>query len=119
MSEPHGGNSSVSEPHTRNVNVSEPHTRNVNVSEPHTRNVNVSKPHTRNVNVSEPHTWNDYPPPQPPAQLSPNRRIILWLALENGNGGRARQLLFVRYSYMHSEKSSLVLIVVLIRLVYA
>ena len=117
MSEPHGGNSSVSEPHTRNVNVSEPHTRNVNVSEPHTRNVNVSKPHTRNV--SEPHTWNDYPPPQPPAQLSPNRRIILWLALENGNGGRARQLLFVRYSYMHSEKSSLVLIVVLIRLVYA
>ena len=63
--------------------------------------------------------YSHYPPPQPPAQLSPNRRIILWLALENGKGGRARKLLFERYSYMHGEKSSLVLIVVLLRLVYA
>ena len=44
------------------------------------------------------------------AQLPPNWRIILWLALENGNGARVRNLLFVRYSYMHSEKCSLVLI---------
>ena len=28
-------------------------------------------------------------PPHPPAQLSPNRRVILWLALENENGARA------------------------------
>ena len=56
--------------------------------------------------------YSHYPPPQPPAQLSPNQRIILWLALENGKGGRARKLLFVRYSYMHGEKSGLVLVVV-------
>ena len=31
-----------------------------------------------------------YPPPQPPAQLSPNQRVILWVALGNGNGARAR-----------------------------
>ena len=34
--------------------------------------------------------YSHYPPPQPPAQLSPNQRVILWLALENGNGARAR-----------------------------
>ena len=34
--------------------------------------------------------YSHYPPPQPPAQLSPNQRVILWLALGNGNGARAR-----------------------------
>ena len=34
--------------------------------------------------------YSHYPPPQPPAQVSPNERVILWLALENGNGARAR-----------------------------
>ena len=34
--------------------------------------------------------YSHYPPPQPLAQLSPNQRVILWLALENGNGARAR-----------------------------
>ena len=36
--------------------------------------------------------YSHYPPPQPPAQLSPNQRGILWLALENGNRARARAL---------------------------
>ena len=44
--------------------------------------------------------------------------VILWLALENGNVV-GQENYCVRYSYMHSEKSSLVLIVVLLRLVYA
>ena len=35
--------------------------------------------------------YSHYPSPQLSAQLFPNRRFILWLALENGNGGaRAR-----------------------------
>ena len=34
--------------------------------------------------------YSHYSPPQPPAQLSPNQTVILWLALENGNGARAR-----------------------------
>ena len=35
--------------------------------------------------------YSHYPPPQPLAQLSPNQRVILWLALGNGNGTRARR----------------------------
>ena len=58
--------------------------------------------------------YSHYPPPQPPAQLSPNQRVILWLALENGNGARARSYCWRDIpSYMHTEKSSLVLVVVL------
>ena len=58
--------------------------------------------------------YSHYPPPQPPAQLSPNQRVILWLALENGNGARARSYCWRDIpSYMHIEKSSLVLVVVL------
>ena len=35
--------------------------------------------------------YSHYPPPQPPAQLSPNQRVILWFALEeNVNEDRAR-----------------------------
>ena len=34
--------------------------------------------------------YSHYPPPQPLAQLSPNQRVILWLALGNGNGARAK-----------------------------
>ena len=56
--------------------------------------------------------YSHYPPPQPPAQLSPNQRVILWLALENGNGARARSYCWRGIpSYMHIEKSSLVLVV--------
>ena len=58
--------------------------------------------------------YSHYPPPQPPAQLSPNQRVILWLALGNGNGARARSYCWRDIpSYMHIEKSSLVLVVVL------
>ena len=57
-----------------------------------------------------------YPPPHPPLQISPNRRIILWFALENGKGVGQKN-----YSLWDiptcSEKSSLVLIVVLLHLV--
>ena len=43
MSEPHGGDSSVSEPHTlARVTVNEPHSGNSSVSEPHTCGVNAS-----------------------------------------------------------------------------
>jgi len=56
--------------------------------------------------------YSHYPPPQPPAQLFPNWRVILWL--ENGE-----KLLLERYSHMYSEKSSLVLIAVMLCLVYA
>ena len=58
--------------------------------------------------------YSHYPPPQPPAQLSPNQRVILWLALENGNGARARSYCWRDIpSYMHIKKSTLVLVVVL------
>ena len=58
--------------------------------------------------------YSHYPPPQPPAQLSPNQRVILWLALGNGNGARARSYCWRDIpSYMHIEESSLVLVVVL------
>ena len=50
-----------------------------------------------------------YPPPQLPAQLSLNEGAILWLTLENGKEAGTRNL--ERYSYMYSDKSSLVLIV--------
>ena len=35
------------------------------------------------------------------ARLPPNWRIILWLALEDGNGGRARKWLFVLERHVH------------------
>ena len=58
--------------------------------------------------------YSHYPPPQPPAQLSPNQMVILWLALGNGNGARARSYCWRDIpSYMHIKKSSLVLVVVL------
>ena len=58
--------------------------------------------------------YSHYPPPQPPAQLSPNQRVILWLAFWNWNGARVRSYCWRDIpSYMHTEKSSLVLVVVL------
>ena len=55
--------------------------------------------------------YSHYPPLQPPAQLSPNQRVILWFALGNGNG--LGQEVTVGEIFMHIEKSSLVLVVVL------
>ena len=55
-------------------------------------------------------------PPRPPAQLSSlHQEAILWLNLENGSGAGTRTCLFERYSYMHSEKSSLLFIVTMFR----
>ena len=36
--------------------------------------------------------YSHYPPPQPPAQLSPNQGVILWLALGNGNGAIGQEI---------------------------
>ena len=54
--------------------------------------------------------YSHYPLHQPQAQLLPNQRVILWLALEDWNGARARSCCW-RDSYMHIEKSSVVFVV--------
>ena len=54
-----------------------------------------------------------YPPPQPLAQLSPVGYPMVNLG--KWEWGWNKDLLLERYSYMHSEKSSLVLIVMLFR----
>ena len=45
--------------------------------------------------------YSRYPPPDPPAQLSPNRRVILWLTLENGMG--LCQEIIVGEIFLHAQ----------------
>ena len=59
--------------------------------------------------------YSHYPPPQPPAQLSLHQGGYPMVNFGKWEWGWDKELLLERYSFMHSEKSSLLLIVMLFR----